>query len=858
MKKYTLFEGTDYGGKADQLIALNENGFKVPYFRIIPAEFFDKVVNNSEPSNAIERINSYEFSQEELDSIMDQFPSTSKFVSVRSSAMGEDGKDHSFAGQFDTFLYVSKDELINKVKAVWKSVYSERIDFYRKQNNITSPLRMAVVIQEMIDSEKSGVMFGINPITQDPDDMLISSVYGIGEGLVSGELNADNFYIKNGEVEKEEIVAKTEMMVQASDKGGSHFVSVAQEKQEVRSLDTKELEELKEALVKLNAFYNFPQDVEWAISKDKLYILQSRPITNITIKKGTKIVWDNSNIIESYPGISSPLTFSFIRDMYEVVYRQFSELLGVSKKKVEANKDVFENMLGLLRGRVYYNLLGWYKALALLPGYHINARFMENMMGVKEKFDLEKEEQISKVSAWYRIVLTLFKMIKSFRRLPKHRDQFLSFLDKTIAEYKAIDFKSLHPEELMNHYKEFEHILTKKWNPPLVNDFFAMIYFGVFQKLVIKWIGEDNPHLHNDLLAHSNDIISVMPMRKSLEITAEILNIPDCKELFLAKTSQEVWTELETGKFIAIKEKIDSFLYKFGERCLGELKLETISYTQNPPSYIKILQSYVKNPSALDAMDNSGSEKMRNDAQALVKKKLKRKFFKRILFKYFMNKTRELVSNRENLRFERTRGFGIVREIFSAMGVQFQKRAYIDHDRDIFYLTKEEIFDFILGTSVIQDLKETITKRKKEYEKYEADEYVPERITTKGTVYDQLDFTKKVSEQIDGDISGIACCPGVVEAEVCVIHSPDEIDDLQGRIMVTSSTDPGWVSLFPTASAILVERGSLLSHSAIVARELGIPCIVGINNLLSQLKTGDVVMMDGSSGQVKIITHEKQ
>ena len=115
-----------------------------------------------------------------------------------------------------------------------------------------------------------------------------------------------------------------------------------------------------------------------------------------------------------------------------------------------------------------------------------------------------------------------------------------------------------------------------------------------------------------------------------------------------------------------------------------------------------------------------------------------------------------------------------------------------------------------------------------------------------------------MSEQIDGDISGIACCPGVVEAEVCVIHSPDEIDDLQGRIMVTSSTDPGWVSLFPTASAILVERGSLLSHSAIVARELGIPCIVGINNLLSQLKTGDVVMMDGSSGQVKIITHEKQ
>ena len=122
-----------------------------------------------------------------------------------------------------------------------------------------------------------------------------------------------------------------------------------------------------------------------------------------------------------------------------------------------------------------------------------------------------------------------------------------------------------------------------------------------------------------------------------------------------------------------------------------------------------------------------------------------------------------------------------------------------------------------------------------------------------GIANEHLIFDETQKSISDGEIKGIACCPGIIESEVCIVKSPDEIDDLNGRIMVTSSTDPGWVSLFPTASGILVERGSLLSHSAIVARELGIPCIVGINDLLMRLETGDVVQMDGSTGNVNVI-----
>lgn len=832
MRKYLIFDGKALGGKAEQLVRLSEEGYNVPWFKVIPAEAQHTI----------------EDKEGEILKSLDEEP---EYFSVRSSAMGEDGINFSFAGQFDTFLYVKREEIFDKVKQVYASCKSERIDFYRKQNDIQGEIQMAVIIQKMVNAETSGVMFGVNPVSQVEGEMLISAVFGIGEGLVSGELNADNYFLKDGKIDRKEICAKARKMVLDAETSGTKLVDLSDDDQSAQTLSEAQIEELYKVLTSLNDLYGHPQDVEWAYEGGKLFLLQSRPITNLKLKEGNKIIWDNSNIIESYPGVTTPLTFSFIREMYRVVYEQFSALLGIDKKLLSKNKDVYENMLGLLRGRVYYNLRSWYRALALLPGYKLNAGFMETMMGVKEKFELEDQYKGSKTRARIKILSTIWKMIGTFRRLPRDRDRFLAFLDKTVKEYQAIDFETQSPEQLMIHYQTFETILTEKWDPPLVNDFFAMIYFGVFQKLIGKWIGCENPHLHNDLLAFSNDIISTQPMIQSLKMAKEVFENPALKGQFEGDPAQ-VWEDIQGTE---MHSKIKTYLSKFGERCLGELKLETISYNQAPEKYINILQSYVKNPKALEALDNNRSNELRKSANEVVSEKLKGKFFKKWLFKYFLRKTRELVSNRENLRFERTRGFGIVREIFSAMGIQFLHKGLIMDDRDIFYLTKEEIFDYIKGTSVSLELQKTIDLRKEEYARYEEDEYVPERIITYGSVSDNLSFEAPPLKAMEGDITGIACCPGVVKSEVCVVHSPDQIDDLQGRIMVTSSTDPGWVSLFPTAAGILVERGSLLSHSAIVARELGIPCIVAIDALLARLKTGDLVEMDGSSGVVKLVSN---
>ena len=245
---------------------------------------------------------------------------------------------------------------------------------------------------------------------------------------------------------------------------------------------------------------------------------------------------------------------------------------------------------------------------------------------------------------------------------------------------------------------------------------------------------------------------------------------------------------------------------------------------------------------------------LRDRAEERVNQLLSKKPFKRLLFNFILRKTRVLVSARENLRFERTRGFGKVREMFLALGDVFYGEGIILHPRDIFYLTQQEIFDYIKGTSITPELTQLIDLRKRNYQVYE-NQTTAERIRTYGVVYHANVFDAVMQNHIhSGDLKGIGCCPGVVKARVQVVHHPSEVADLNGDILVTASTDPGWVTLFPNAGGILVERGSLLSHSAIVSRELGKPCIVGISNLLNQLKTGDWVEMDGSTGNVQIIS----
>ena len=843
------------GGKAKNLFELQDLGCRVPKFVVIPADELEAEFPTSlDPSKILEFIDAFEFDPAFIAEILTHF--NGENVAVRSSALVEDGKTHSFAGQFESVLHVNESNIVEALKTVWKSGYSDRVFAYKKANGLELAGGIAIVIQEMIDADVAGVGFGFNPVTGDRSQVMVSAVYGLGEGLVSGELDADTYLVsRSGKIERE-LADKNRKMVRNLDaNSGTIYVDVDENLRTKNSLFDARLIEIKNLLARLYTHFNSYQDIEFAVKNNTLYLLQTRPITTVSIadSSGERIIWDSSNIIESYPGITSPLTFSFIRDVYAAVYRQFAGIMGVNDKIIQENSPVFENMLGLLNGRVYYNLLSWYRALAMLPGYALNAEFMEKMMGVKERFELNDLPKRSRFSERMRVLNMVWIMLKNLRQLPKMSRNFQADFNEKMVEYEAIDLNQKSAFELMVLYVNFEQTLLKKWKAPLVNDFYAMVYFGVLQKLTTKYKLDEGGNLHNDLLCGSEDIISVEPMHRCLKIAQLIKADVKSHELFTSLVPSEI-NRRKSELTAEIQQEIDAYLIKFGNRCVGELKLETITYSDNPSAFLKIVQSYVKQD--ISEVSTNHSEKLRADAEQHVAQKLKGKFFKKWLFKYVLKKARTLVSGRENLRFERTRGFGMVRKIFLSIGRQFAAEQLIVEQRDIFYLTKGEIFDVIQGRSVTTDIRVLIYLRKKE-QAAQANLRTNERITTYGNVHVGNDFAQNIQEGItEGDLKGIGCCAGIVRGEVQVVLDPTEIEQLNGRILVTSSTDPGWVPLFPTASAILVERGSLLSHSAIVSREMGKPCIVGITGLLATLRTGDVVEMDGTTGVVKRITKE--
>ncbi len=851
-------ENFTIGGKARNLFALKKMGMNVPNWVVIPQEVLENIVpkelQNTDNEAIINFIKTYPFPQKSIDAIAANF-SVDSYFAVRSSAIEEDGANFSFAGQFESYLFVTKQNLAESIKKVWLSAFSERVAQYRLQNQEVHKWGIAVIVQEMVNADASGVAFGINPISGDRNEQVISSVWGLGEGLVSGELDADNFMVKNGIITTH-IAHKTHQIKPNAQKNGTEIATVSIDNQSIRTLNDAQVLEIIQLLNICKKHYGKPQDIEFAFQKGELFLLQARPITNlhqIADPDGEHIVWDNSNIIESYMGVTTPLTFSFITKMYEAVYVQFGEMMGVNQADIEKNQGTFANMLGLIKGRVYYNLLSWYKALALLPGYALNAGFMEKMMGVKERFELKDLKQRSKFSERFRVVNMVRIMIQNLRALPQMRIDFQADFNVVMQEYDKMDFEKRRADELMHLYTRFEQTLLKKWKAPLVNDFFAMIYFGVLQKLIIKYGISDTTNLANDLLCGAKDIISTEPVHRCLNIATMIAEDEEAKSFFLQKDENQIWQQLQKGNFPHLKTEIDTYIRKFGERCGGELKLETITYKQQPTNFIKILKSYVEQGVTNRISEAKIEEQLRKDATQKVNNSLKNNFLRKLIFNYVLKNTRTLVSARENLRYERTRGFGVVRALFCAIGKVFFAENIIEQPRDIFYLSKEEIFDHIKGTSFNPDLKALIALRKAHFTAFEA-ETTGERIHTRGMVYQGNPFNPPLHRvALTGDLQGIGCCAGRVKAKVRVVNNPNEVENLNGDILVTSSTDPGWVTLFPTASAILVERGSLLSHSAIVSREMGKPCIVGITGLLQILKTGDVVEMDGSTGIVQII-----
>ena len=847
----------EIGGKAAALAALADAGLPIPKWFAVRA---GDEASDSSPQR---------FDDVDLGAALQALAPNGELLAVRSSAVEEDSAAHSFAGQYETFLFVTPDDVPHRIRELWQGAASERVNAYRREHGLTGRApRPAALIQRMVDPDVSGVAFSADPVSGRRGVCVVAATYGVGTALVSGDTDADSYHVdRDNTVSWRQIAEKR--LAHRRGAGGVVEESVPQPLVSKPALTDAQIVAVATLARTTEHHFGRPQDIEWAIADGVLYLLQSRPITTLATlpdPDGEPILWDNSNIVESYGGITTPLTFSFARYVYENVYREFCRMLRVPDNRIEANEGALRSMLGLIHGRVYYNLVSWYRVLALLPGYQVNRAFMEQMMGVKEGLPAEIAARIAepapdlraRVADGLALSRTALALIATHRRLNASITAFQARLNASLNS--GGDLSSRRPDELVAHYRELERALLTRWDAPLSNDFLAMIFYGVLRKLSASWAGDVHETLQNDLVSGDGSVLSAEPARRIVQMATLIQRDPVITAVLCDGDMHAIRSAM--AQHAALHAAFTDYLARFGDRCLEELKLETMTLDDDPLLLARSVGRLARARAVSDKPVEAPLD-IRGDAERRAFAAIGWHPVRRVVFRWVLRHARERIRDRENLRFERTRVFGRVRRIFVELGRRYAALNVLDAARDIFFLTVDEALGWPAAAAASSDLRAVASARKTEFERFATLPAPPERFITRGVVHvGALTASTATADETHSDSPsdianqeverrGTGCYPGVVRGPVRVVRDPRSAVLEPGEILVAERTDPGWVMLFPAASGLLVERGSLLSHSAIVARELALPTVVSVPGLTGWLNTGDLVEFDGRTGVIR-------
>ncbi len=863
----------EVGGKGWNLFRLRHYGFPVPCWFIVSSHVFDEAFGSQKEriqtiledldfndkksldeasgwiSQIISQIELPEHFSMELSTALSKMFGSEVLVSVRSSVVGEDSNENSFAGQMDSFLNVHSAQVMKTIKKVWASAFSSRALLYRHRKNISlSEISAAVIVQEMIQSVASGVLFTKDPENR-TDQCIISAGFGLGEGVVTNLVETDTYRIdwKSNQILKEVRSKDRRVVLDATTKAGNRLEPVPAEMKIKSVLTDKQILRLRDLGVKAERLFGIPQDIEWAgDEKGRIFILQARPIVfGAKQASSPKLrIWDNSNIVESYPEITLPLTFSFARQAYESIFRHATLGFIPFKKELKNRLSFTRNMIGLLDGRIYYNLLNWYEMLSYLPGFIRHKDSWDQMIGISQKisFPQNKLSRLNRFGVRLNVIFRLWSVKRTARRFFEH-------FNLVYDHFRNMDISKMTEDELIGVYESLDLKLTNKWHLTLYNDFCAMKYYDWLKQLCTKWGLDQYPNLHNDLLSGQKDMESVKPVRSLLHL-AELLHTEAIFEELMSEPDNEaILKKIENDhRYAILKDAIEEHLQIYGDRCTEELKLEKPTFFENPAALIGLVKNYYQSGIYQEIIEIQ-EEKIRAKAEDILGKHLKNPF-KRFIFHFVLRNARLAITNRENMRFARSRLYGIIRRLFRHMGELFEEKGLLQAGSDIYYLTVDEIFAFVQGTAVTQNLKALVKLRKAEY--LEFSQRLPkERIETPGIPYLSSFGRAIVGNQNGRTLRGIGCSSGVAEGTARVMLSPDSPVASGNNILIARSTDPGWVFLMLSSKGIVVEKGSVLSHTAIIGRELGIPTIVGVKDATKLIQDGARISINGSIGEVK-------
>ncbi len=811
-----------FGGKADGLISLYNKGFRVPSFYVVPSYTIQNIISEKHTIEAL--CNEW---------IKNVHPEQESLWAVRSSAEVEDGKNKSYAGIFITEVNCKLDELetaFEKVITGFEKVQKEIPEYHEKVD-----FGFNIVVQEMICGELSGVGFSVNPLEQVSEHPIINIIPGLGLKLVSGEENAMMI----------DLTMQPEMISDDEQYNGELYESASGYKKIVRTKDelfekiTPYLKELRESLLKIDYLQGHPIDTEFTIYNNKIYWLQVRPITTL-IPRGDYMVWDNSNMDVNYPGVVMPLTVSFVQHSYSNAYMDMCRFLGAGNSFVKKNSSLFNNTVGVIRGGMYYNITAYQQLLYQMPFGGKTSLLFPKALGAEDA-TFQKPSQSASFLGYIRLFLNL---IRSVLFSGYYKKKYIAQYDKIQKRFDNTSLEKQSHTELTNYFRFLETELSSYWYVPILNSLFTMIIYNGLTKIISRSkLNQKYPNFMNDSLMGSGQVISMEIVHELQNLTHRLHQNPNVKKIILEKENEQVLPYLKENHSEYF-DLIISYINKYGERSdEGELKIETINYKEDPTKFVAFLRS------SLSVSQHIIKPKDKFNYIHVLKETYRTNPIKLFFFKIGIKLTIKRVRDRENFRFIRTKTFNIVRQIFREIDTKLIEDKSIISSGDSLYLHFDELMHPDTWSSQYKNI---INERKATYAAYQDVEHPIRYHEVDNELYP---IEEKQSTSKNG-LDGVACSSGITQGEVLLVTAQNIHQlEIAGKILVAPFFEPGWVGLFSRAEGIISERGSLLSHTSILCREMGIPAIIGAKKSTKNLSNGDTIKMNGATGSIEKIDH---
>ncbi|EEL87276.1 phosphoenolpyruvate synthase [Bacillus cereus] len=754
---------------------------------------------------------------------------------VRSSATAEDLPYASFAGQQDTYLnIIGKEAILQHVRKCWASLFTERAVMYRIQNGFEhSQVSICVVVQKMVFPQASGILFTADPVTSNRKVLSIDASFGLGEALVSGLVSADNYKVKEGEIVGTMIATK-KLAIYALKEGGTETGQIEPDQQKLQTLPEQQILQLARIGRQIEAYFGCPQDIEWCLVDDTFYIVQSRPITTLyPIPEAN----DQENHVYVSVGHQQMMT-----DPLKPLGMSLFQLTSFGPRFQAGGRlfvDVAQRLASPASRELLLNTIGNSEPL-----------IKDALMTVIERDDFikllpddEKEKSLGKsmppTSAQPQIennpaiVTDLIKNSQASIEELKQNMQTKSGVD--VLDFILEDIQQL--KKILFHPQSMAVIMAGMDASTWINE------------KMEQWLGEKNAA---DTLSQSvqNNITSEMGLAL-LDVADAIRPYPKVIEYLQHIEDDSFLDELVTFEGgDKVRDAIYAFLNKYGMRCSGEIDITKTRWSEKPTTIIPMILNNIR-----DFEMGASKRKFEVGLQEALKKE--EELLDRLQHlpdgKQKVEETKQMIRNirnfigyREYPKYGMINRYFIYKQAILKEAEQLVQNSVINEREDIYYLTFEELHEVVRTNKLDYGI---IHKRKNEYKLYE--KLTPPRVITSDG---EIITGKYKRENLPAEaIVGLPVSSGVIEGRARVILNMEDANLEDGDILVTAFTDPGWTPLFVSIKGLVTEVGGLMTHGAVIAREYGLPAVVGVENATKRIKDGQRIRVHGTEGYIEVL-----